>query len=61
MTCGGVTYWHDEAWVCDQCGDEFYPDPDFPLYDPPGGPYRPEEGQACDRLSGRPVEDFGHW
>jgi len=24
-TCRGVCYWHDEAWVCRDCGDEFYP------------------------------------
>lgn len=23
-TCGGKAYWHDESWVCDDCGDEFY-------------------------------------
>lgn len=23
-SCGGVCYWHDEAWVCDSCGDEWY-------------------------------------
>lgn len=29
-SCGGKCAWHDEAWVCDRCGDEFYelsPDP----------------------------------
>jgi len=25
-SCLGDCYWHDEAWVCDSCGDEWYPD-----------------------------------
>lgn len=23
-TCRGVCHWHDDAWVCDDCGDEYY-------------------------------------
>lgn len=24
--CRGVCHWHDEAWVCDGCGSEWYPE-----------------------------------
>jgi hypothetical protein len=24
--CFGICHWHDEAWVCRDCGDEWYPD-----------------------------------
>src|SRR4051794_35849472 len=24
--CWGVCHWHDEAWVCDDCGSEWYPE-----------------------------------
>lgn len=26
MSCGGTCHWHDEAWVCDGCGDEWFPE-----------------------------------
>jgi hypothetical protein len=25
-SCGGPADWADEAWVCEDCGDEWYPD-----------------------------------
>lgn len=25
-TCGGTTRWAEDAFVCRECGDEFYPD-----------------------------------
>lgn len=25
-SCNGLCDWHDEAWVCRRCGDEWYPD-----------------------------------
>jgi hypothetical protein len=24
-SCFGICHWHDEAWVCRDCGDEWYP------------------------------------
>jgi hypothetical protein len=34
-SCRGVCHWHDEAWVCDTCGDEWYPEHDPRQYGPP--------------------------
>ena len=35
-SCWGICHWHDEAWVCDECGDEWYPDHDPKRYGAPG-------------------------
>ena len=32
--CGGVCHWHDEAWVCDDCGSEWVSDHD-PRFEAP--------------------------
>jgi hypothetical protein len=41
-SCGGRTHWADEAWVCFQCGDEWYPD-HGPQFASPWGPDTPSE------------------
>jgi hypothetical protein len=33
-SCAGVCYWHIDAWVCDACGDEWYPDHGDPFAAP---------------------------
>lgn len=32
--CGGQCYWADDAWVCNDCGDEWYPQHGT-VYNPP--------------------------
>lgn len=33
-SCGGVAHWHDTAWVCSRCGDEWYGDHGVQFGDP---------------------------
>lgn len=33
-SCLGICHWHDTAWVCDDCGDEWDEDHN-PKYGPP--------------------------
>lgn len=36
-SCFGICHWHDEAWVCDSCGDEWFKDHDPKRFGAPGG------------------------
>lgn len=40
-SCGARCLWHDEAWVCDDCGDEWYPDHDPVEYADPAEAHAP--------------------
>jgi hypothetical protein len=35
-SCGGRCHWCEDAWVCDECGDEWYREHDR-RYEAPGG------------------------